>query len=140
MILAFRLRRVARGRQRNVLKSFVLPGPGRRRRLASIMTDRTLDRAPYPKCRMERLPSWVLCFELRSHDRFNYKTYFYLFFGRRRTLVEGGGGRAGSVLVANSVPGPPPRPGVSGTAEHEVKYRCQPMPPRKKSSGVGGPD
>jgi hypothetical protein len=54
--------------------------------------------------------------------------------------VVGGGGRAGSVLVANSVPGPPPLPGMSGTAEHEVKYRFQLMPPRKKSSGVGGPD
>jgi hypothetical protein len=54
--------------------------------------------------------------------------------------VAGGGGWAGSVLVANSVPGPPPRPGMSGTAEHEGQYRCQLMPPRKKSSGVGGPD
>jgi hypothetical protein len=26
-------------------------------------------------------------------------------------LEAGGGGRAGSVLVSNSVPGPPPRPG-----------------------------
>jgi hypothetical protein len=34
MILAFRLRRVARCRQRKVLKSFVLPGPGRRRRFS----------------------------------------------------------------------------------------------------------
>jgi hypothetical protein len=54
--------------------------------------------------------------------------------------VAGGGGRAGSVLVSNPVPGPPPRLGMSGTAEHEGQYRCQLMPPRKKSSGVGGPD
>ena len=48
MILAFCLRRVARGRQRKVLKRYWLPVPGRCRRFASIMTDRTLDNPDYP--------------------------------------------------------------------------------------------
>jgi len=33
--------------------------------------------------------------------------------------------------------GPPPRPGGCGTAEHQVKYRCQLMPPRKEGPALG---
>jgi hypothetical protein len=48
-----------------------------------------------------------------SHPETNYSR----FFGRRRSLAAGGGGRAGSVLVSTDAPGPPSQGAVSGTGQ-----------------------
>ena len=89
---------------------------------------------------MTRLLALVLRFKLSSRARFHQKTDFSRFFGRPQALVEGGGGRAGNALVTTDRQGPPPLPGMSGTAEPGKKHRCQLKSPRKKNTGVGGTD
>jgi hypothetical protein len=59
------------------------------------MTDRILDKPAYPECRMQRLPAWVLRFELRSHVKFTSGTNYCPFFGRPQEAGRVGGKEKG---------------------------------------------
>jgi hypothetical protein len=127
MILAFRLRRVARFRQRKVLKEIVLPGPDRRRHFASIMPDRILDKPAYPTVPNEATSRMVLVslFALMTSSPPGQITPPFSvgrrkpggWAGKKKATTLGNG--AASVLV-------------SGTAKQQKKCRCQPMSPRLK--------
>jgi hypothetical protein len=140
MILAFGLRRVARCRQRKVLKDIVLPGPGRRRRFASIMTDRTLDNPDYPEVPNAATSRrfFVSLFALMSSSHPGQITPPFS-VGAGRWRQEGEGGRE---VCWCQMPSPGRRRAWGewpGKTKEKISMSTN-VPALKKSSGVGGPE
>jgi hypothetical protein len=136
MILAFRLRRVARGRQRKVLISAAGAGPPP---FASIMTDRTLDNSELsgvPNAATSRMgSSFRASLSLLSHTPKQITPSFSVGAGRWRQ--EGEGGREVCWRQITSPGRHRARGEWPGRAKEKTSMSTN-APALKKSTGVGG--